>query len=356
MKFLHMADMHFDSTFSILSANEMGDKRRFEQREAFKKIIDLIIENNIEYFFIAGDLYEHNQIRKSTMEFIIKQLERIPKTKVFITPGNHDPYVRGSFYDIYNFPENVFIFKDKIEMYEDENVKIFGTGFTDFYISENPIEQFKPENDLKTKILISHVSVNGFKSEDGYSYNPILLSKLKELNMDYIALGHIHDRNIIEEKKIKYSGSTVSLGFDELGEHGVIIGEIDNHNLKTEFVKIDNRQFTVKELNVDNASSEEEIAELINEINGENDEMFKIVLIGNKNFEIDTNKILRLISNKNVLKIKDKTKVAIDLEKISKQNTIKGLFVKQVLEKYENQEISEEDMQEIIQIGLDSMQ
>ena len=38
-----MADMHFDIPFTVLNnRNKLGEKRRLEQREAFKKIIDFI--------------------------------------------------------------------------------------------------------------------------------------------------------------------------------------------------------------------------------------------------------------------------------------------------------------------------
>ena len=48
MKFIHIADMHFDSPFVNLSEKDiMGDLRRLEQRKVFKKIIEYIKENNI---------------------------------------------------------------------------------------------------------------------------------------------------------------------------------------------------------------------------------------------------------------------------------------------------------------------
>ena len=40
MKFVHIADMHFDSPFSTLSdKGNLGEKRRIEQREIFKKVM-----------------------------------------------------------------------------------------------------------------------------------------------------------------------------------------------------------------------------------------------------------------------------------------------------------------------------
>ena len=92
MRFIHMSDMHFDSPFRLLGTQEnFGNLRRIEQRSAMKKIIEKIKEENIPYLFIAGDLYENEYIRKTTFEYINILFKEIPKTKIFIAPGNHDP-------------------------------------------------------------------------------------------------------------------------------------------------------------------------------------------------------------------------------------------------------------------------
>ena len=357
MKFLHMADMHFDAPFSTLAIKKnLGDARRLEQREAFRKIIDYILENEIEYFFIAGDLYEHSNIKKSTIEFINKQFERISKTKIFIVPGNHDPYIKDSMYEKYEFNSNVYIFKNNLEKYEDENTIIYGNGFTNFYENHNKLEELDIDESEKSIILLAHLDVNGVKDKNDLSYNPIALGKLKNLKFDYAALGHIHNINFIENEKISYAGSTISLGFDELGEHGVIVGEIKNKKLKTEFLKIDDRIFTEYELNVDNIASDEEIIEQINELKFKEKELIKIILVGNVNFDIDIGKIRNLTENENIVKIKDLTSVNIDIEKIINENTLKGFFVRNVIEKYNAGEIDEEQTNSIIKIGLDAME
>ena len=48
---------------------------------------------------------------------------------------------------------------------------------------------------------------------------------LLEKGFDYIAMGHIHKKYYDSKgkQKIVYPGSTISLGFDELGEHGMIV-------------------------------------------------------------------------------------------------------------------------------------
>ena len=82
MRFIHMADIHFDSPFRVLTdKRDFGTKRRLEQREAFRKAIEYISKEEIPYLFIAGDLYDQNYIRESTIEFINNLFKTIPNTE-----------------------------------------------------------------------------------------------------------------------------------------------------------------------------------------------------------------------------------------------------------------------------------
>ena len=142
MKFIHTADIHFDSPFATLAGKgKFAQERRLEQRKVMKEMVEYIKENNIPYFFIAGDLYEQDYIKKSTVEYVNQLFTEIPNTKIFITPGNHDPYIKNSFYKQFKWSENVHIFTNEIEVVEDENVDIYGYGFNDFYMAKksNPI-------------------------------------------------------------------------------------------------------------------------------------------------------------------------------------------------------------------------
>ncbi len=225
MKFVHIADMHFDTAFTTLNTKKnMGDLRRLEQRDVFKQIIEYIKKEQIEYFFIAGDLYEQEYIRQNTIEYINNLFKTIPNTKIFITPGNHDPFISNSFYSQFQWNKNVYIFNSKIEKISTEEADIYGFGFNDFYCKECGIETLKIENKNKINILIIHGSLDSGNTQNA-EYNPLKTSILQEKSFDYIALGHIHKTNFNKEKNnnIIYPGSTISFGFDELGEHGMII-------------------------------------------------------------------------------------------------------------------------------------
>ena len=260
MKFIHLADMHFDTPFTNLSLKgDFGRIRRMDQREVFKKIIDYTKENKIEYLFIAGDLYEHNYIRKSTIEYINELFKQIPETKIFITPGNHDPYIINSMYRNFEWSENVKIFTSKIEKLETTDANIYGVGFEDFYCEKTDIENIILDDKNKINILIAHGSINA-SDKLQLQYNPINKNKLKLIGFDYVALGHIHklDYNSEQNQNIVYPGSTISMGFDELGKHGFIVGNIEKDKLEIAFIPADNREFKEFEFDITNINDEEE--------------------------------------------------------------------------------------------------
>lgn len=338
MKFVHIADVHLDTPFKTISDRaDIGIERRLEQREALKKVINYIKENNIEYLFISGDLYDQEYIRESSISFLNDLFKQIPNTNIYIAPGNHDPYLKNSFYATYAWTDNVKIFTNTVEKVENDEVNIYGYGFNSFEMDNNQLENINIDDEDKVNILITHGDLNDSK------YNPIKLNDLKQKGFDYVALGHIHKRD--DNTNIVYPGSLISLGFDELGEHGMIVGEIENKELNKKFIKIDEREFVEYELDVSNILSEEEIIEKINNIKEEN-KLFKIILVGYRNFPININ--IKLI-NKNIIKIKNNTKLKIEYKE--NNSTLKGLFIKKLNERKNYNKIDEKTYEEILEIA-----
>lgn len=134
----------------------------------------------------------------------------------------------------------------------------------------------------------------------------------------------------------------------------MIYGEIDENTkkLKLEFIPVDDKEFAEKEINISEISSIEELLEKINNEEYDENKYFKIILVGNKKIEININEILKNILQKNIIKIKDKTKLEVDLENISKQQNLKGFFVKNLLEKIEEEPENKEKIYKAIEIGL----
>ena len=354
MKFIHIADMHFDCPFTNLSDKEnFGEIRRLEQRKAFKQIINYIKENNIEYFFIAGDLYEQKYIKKTTIEYINNLFKEIPNTKIYITPGNHDPLIKNSFYNNFLWNNNVHIFNGNVQTIKNNEVDIYGYGFNDYYLKEEKINKISIENKEKINILITHATLDGANLEEK-EYNSISRKELEEKGFDYIALGHIHKNNYSENENIIYPGSTVSIGFDELGKHGMVEGEIINKKLTIKFIPIETTEFEEIELNITEIISKEELIEKINEINLEENKLYKIILNGKRNFEIDTHELYKYNLNEKIIKIKNKTKPNYNLEKLANETTLKGLFIKEILNRLNKCQTEEErkTLEKALEIGM----
>lgn len=355
MKFVHIADMHFDAPFITLSdKTDLCKLRRIEQKETFKKVIEYIKINKIPFLFISGDLYEHKYIRESTIEFINNLFKTIPDTKVFITPGNHDPYLKNSFYNNFIWSENVYIFSSKLEKVKLDGINIYGYGFDDFYLGRINLEDIILDDKDKLNILIIHGTLDGSESAEN-NYNPISKRILEQIGFDYVALGHIHKTNykVDSNQKIIYPGSTISLGFDEIGDHGMIVGDIEKDKLNIEFIKMDPKIFMEKEIDISEINSDEELIEKINGIETEEDVLYKVNLVGTRNFEININEINKLNNNNNILKIKNKTIIEYDIEYISKETTLRGMFAKEILEQIKNEPLKRDFFNEVFEIGLE---
>lgn len=378
MRFIHMADVHFDSPFTVLAAREnLANERRLEQRKAFADTIEYIKENQIPFLFISGDLYEQKYIRKSTIEYINNLFKEIPNTQIFISPGNHDPFLINSFYNTFEWNNNVTIFNSEIKIIETEEADIYGFGFTDFYCENSQIEKINIKNKNKINILITHGSLDASKTLD-MQYNPLNSNKLKEIGFDYVALGHIHKANYEENKNnFIYPGSLISFGFDELGEHGFLDveinknnseknnlinlnnSEINNNNLKInkkiKFIKVDKRIFEEIKLNISEINSEEELIEKIKNIKTERQKNYKVILEGYKNIEIDLNKIKKMVLDENVLKVKDFSKVKYDIKELANQNNLKGVFINKILQKEEEKLCTKEEAEQAIEIFINAL-
>ena len=87
----------------------------------------------------------------------------------------------------------------------------------------------------------------------------------------------------------------------------------------------------------------------------EENKYIKINLVGNRHFEINKYEIEKNVSNENVIKIKDKTKIGIDIDILKNENSLKGIFVKNMLQKIESETEHKEELLKAMEIGLNAM-
>ena len=246
IKFVHCADIHLDAPFISLGIKDshslVGKSalRRMDLKNTFESIMKIAEDEGAGFVFISGDLYEHNYVRKSTINFVNGIFKGLGNVKVFIVPGNHDPWVKGSYYRDFEWAENVHILAgDKTHVYfEEEGICIYGPDAFPGILMQGNFSELKTCSDnfdfdigrhIKRdiiNILLVHGTLD-LNINQG-SCNIMSSKQLELLGMDYIALGHFHKRtDDIGSLGIIYNpGSPEPLGFDEPGEHGVYVGSI----------------------------------------------------------------------------------------------------------------------------------
>ena len=135
----------------------------------------------------------------------------------------------------------------------------------------------------------------------------------------------------------------------------MIVGTINNKIVSTEFVRLDDKEFVEKELDISNIYSTEELLEKISEMNIDDNKLYKIVLIGNRNFEINIYKLYKMIEIRNIIKFKDKTRLGYELEKIANDSTLKGIFAKEMISRLQEENVDKEVIEKAIEIGINSL-
>lgn len=350
IKFIHCADIHFDTAFSELPA-EKAAVRRDELREVFSRIIELCRSKDADILLISGDLFDGVKVTDETVAFLRDTFVKIPDVQIFISPGNHDPYMPGSKYDQVAFPENVHIFTDdKIKKIRLDSLKlnVYGAAFTSPYLEKSLLDGFslsKEEPGVEyANILVIHGEIVSSVSQNN-CYNPIQTSDIAASGLDYIALGHKH--TYFFEKSANtcyaYCGSPEGRGFDETGEKGIIYGEIYKNPLnqtvvKHEFIPCCRRVYKEIKADLTGCATHEEALERINRFIDNPDDIYKIILCGSlKNgFLIDMNILRSRFSDKCFfIKFRNATSTEVDLEALSKETMLKGVFAKRMLLKIE---------------------
>ena len=338
MKFIHIADVHFDMPFiAFAGKKDFAKKRRSEQKKAFHDVIQFAKKEKIDCLFISGDLFEQKYVEPATIDYIISNFQLIPEVSIFISPGNHDPFLKNSPYEVINWPDNVTIFKNDYGLISLEEVDIYGVGFEDYKMTESQISKIEIENKDKINILVTHGTLNGAM----HQYQDIKENDLKKF--DYVALGHIHDRKV-DESRIIYPGSLISCGFDEPDEHGFIYGEITKEECNVEFKPLNYKKFEKIVLDITNYRNFSEALEKLDL----KEDYYEIKLVGTRNFDII--ELIESIKEKSefICKIKDNTRPAYDFDAIKKEENLKGLFTKKMLDEIDN--MNENEKQEAFRL------
>jgi exonuclease SbcD len=372
LKFLHFSDLHLDTPFSSLGDGlKIRDQRRQDLYDVFDRIIELAKREDVDIILISGDLYEHYYSKNSSIHYMNRKFEEIPGIRVFIVPGNHDPYTQNSCYKNFEWSKNVFILSDeKPQIYiEDLNTCIYGAGFGCFHEKDGVIEDIDPVDKKRINLMLIHGTLDmNFKEN---RYNPISSKELASYGMDYVALGHFHNRfdKIAPNSPVYNPGSPEPLGFDEEGEHGVFVGRIvfvseKEKKLDVRFERISKRQYRTLEIKSDCFSGDEQIIDMVNsnfEGQEEGNNLINVILRGYtaQGYRINAKNIEGILKDRFFyVTIKDETVPRYDYEELMGDPGLMGLFVKKMFSMIESAKSEKEKhlLMKAMQYGVEALE
>lgn len=233
LQILHAADLHLDSPFAGLSP-EQAAQRRGLQRQLPGQIVDLANDRGCQLLLLAGDVFDGERVCPETIEALQAAFARC-RARVFIAPGNHDPYDSRSPWACAPWPENVHIFTGAQESVTlpELGCRVWGAAFTagECHDGLRPVES---EGLLELGIY------HGDPEKPG-PYRYLSAAELEACGLDYLALGHIHKTSLPRKAgKTWYGWPGVALGrgFDECGVHGVFHVTLDGGSCRAELLPL----------------------------------------------------------------------------------------------------------------------
>lgn len=361
IKILHCADVHLG--FYENSIGVAAESRAAETLITFEKIISTAKENHVDFLLISGDLFNSNNVEKKFTDAVFENFAKIPEINVIFAAGNHDPLNGDSPFKKYTLPKNVYVLdtKDCCIEFNDLNARIYGRSFKEVYLQGEPSFSIEPDGNF-INIMCLHGEV---KSDLQSDYNSITNNFIATSDMDYIALGHVHKRSKVEKINgtyFAYCGCPEGQGFDELGEKGVYLGTVSKGDCQLEFLPLAKRMHICESVDVSECLNSGDVYSKITDVieqkysNGSSENLYKIVLTGyvEETADFSIPEITsRLLENLYFAKVKDKSEIKIDFNVIAKEPTLKGIFVKNMLNKIENApEQEKENLKSALNLGI----
>ncbi len=262
IKFLHTSDIHLGKKFDIKNFSlKEREKRRQEIWDTFEEVIKLVKTEGIRYLFIAGDLADIEYINYNTLLKVAQKFKTIQDTKVIISCGKNDPYNINSLYEYIEWPQNVYIVKntESVERinFPDDNLCVHSMSWDNGHNNNKTQAIYDISvDDNKINVLLLYCDINTESDK-----LPVNMDLIKN-KFNYCALGGRHNFEKIKSN-IVYSGTPEPINFEEINEHGIIIGTIEKKSLDFSFIQLAKRKFITRNIDLEISYSFNKILDLI---------------------------------------------------------------------------------------------
>jgi DNA repair exonuclease SbcCD nuclease subunit len=251
-RFIHAADLHLGSPFQGLALKDadLADLFVEASRKAFSALVDEAVARKVDFFIVAGDVYDGDWKDNKIGLFFNREVARLEREgiPVFLLKGNHD--AESVITKTIMLPKNVSEFptaKPGSFRLDHLKVALHGQGFAERSATENLALAYpKPEAGF-FNIGVLHTSLTG--REPHAPYAPCSVDDLRSRGYDYWALGHVHDFEIVaEDPLIVFPGNLQGRSIREQGAKGALLVTVEDGRISHERLITDSARFA--ELNI----------------------------------------------------------------------------------------------------------
>jgi DNA repair exonuclease SbcCD nuclease subunit len=295
-------------------------------------MVDYAKENKIEYVVIAGDMFDANRVLRRAQKYALGVMREAPEVTFLYLKGNHDS---GFDFGADELPENLKIFDSQTWQYFSPDGESFTFAGINSLDTEQTYEALSLDED-RINIVVLHG-----EDASGIGENRINLRLLKKKNIDYLALGHIHAyrQEKLDRRGVwAYSGCIAARGFDECGDKGFLVVNIDeskkSDRVSLEFVKSkDARGFYTVSVDLSDTHGIVDSHRAVDAALADFDtgSVIKLVLCGELDEDAlaDSKEIESYLSGRFFfVKVVDKTKIFVSAEKYQNDVSLRGEFVR----------------------------
>jgi len=267
MKFIHTADIHLDSPLVGLAAYKDApvDLLRTVTRDAFTRLVDVAIEESVDFMVIAGDLYDGTWKDYNTGHFFCREMGRLNKVgiPVYLLFGNHD--AESEMTKKLTLPANVHTFDArKANTFRIESLKValHGRSYKEAATFENLVSGYPAPVAGWLNIGVLHTALGGYAEHANYA--PCSLAELNAKGYDYWALGHVHEHTILQKSPwVVFPGNLQGRHIRETGTRGAVLVTADETGIQTvERLLVDTLRWHVVEVDASQASTMQEVVRL----------------------------------------------------------------------------------------------
>ncbi len=350
MKIIHTADIHLGnvSHSGKLSKETAIDITR-EIRATFLGLVEEAGKQGVRAILISGDLFDQDRPLSTDIGYVKGIVSKYPGIDFYYLRGNHDEKN-----EVGIFP-NLHTFGDSWTTYDlGDGVSVSGIELT----RGNAETRYGGPNldPDKTNIVMLHGPLGG------NLYDSINLTRLRNKNIDYLALGHIHkaqEGEIDGRGHYAYPGILTPRGYDEIGEHGYYLLDTDGGKLSHRFVPFGELTFERKEVKAVRTDSTFDIVNKVKALKAEgvdDKHIYRIEITGEKSLEEAgdiSGEVERNVGTfGKAFSVKDSRNVYVDMGKYRGDMSLLGQFL-QLVEGTD--ELSIDDKNEIIRLVMSAL-